>query len=77
MPDTTFDQFRPDPATDPVGYLRSLYAVRDQAAVAIKKAEANELKSFDVDLSKLDEVVDVVMSVIKVSSQFWYLATLI
>lgn len=56
----------PDPQLDPAGYLRSLVAVRDRSRVVFEKALRNDLKHFDVDMSKMDDVVTFVTGLIKV-----------
>lgn len=60
----------PDPDLDPAGYLRSLGAVRERCRVITTKAVKNELRHFDVDTSKLPEVVSFVASIIKVSTAY-------
>lgn len=56
----------PDPALDPAGYLRSIYAVRDRTRLVLDKAKANQLNHFNVDMSKLSETAAYVVSIIKV-----------
>jgi hypothetical protein len=56
----------PDPQLDPAGYLRSLGAVRERSRIVYEKACRNELHHFDVDLSKLSDVVTFVSGLIKV-----------
>jgi hypothetical protein len=56
----------PNPHTDPARYLRSINAVRERSNIVLRKALDNELKHFDVDLSKLDQTVKWVTSIIKV-----------
>lgn len=55
----------PDPQLDPVGYLRSLGAVRERCSIILDKATRNELNHFDVDLDKLPDVVNFVAGLIK------------
>ncbi|EXV00144.1 DUF1688 domain protein [Metarhizium robertsii] len=55
----------PDPQLDPVGYLRSLGAVRERSKIIMDKATRNELNHFDVDLAKLPNVVAFVSGLIK------------
>ncbi|KAK3377565.1 hypothetical protein B0H63DRAFT_220666 [Podospora didyma] len=55
----------PDPQLDPVGYLRSLGAVRDRAKIVTEKALKNDLKHFDVDMRKFSDVVTFVSNIIK------------
>ena len=57
----------PDPQLDPAGYLKSLGAVRERSKIVTDKALRNELKHFDVDMSKFDDVVTFVTGIIKVS----------
>src|SRR5690606_24487827 len=56
----------PDPSVDPVGYLRSIYAVRERSRVVLEKAKRNQLRHFTVDLGKFDDAVSYVVSIIKV-----------
>jgi Protein of unknown function (DUF1688) len=58
----------PDPKVDPVGYLRSLNAVRERSAVVMEKAKKNELLHFDVDWDKMNQTVKWVLGIIKVLS---------
>ncbi|KAK0383677.1 hypothetical protein NLU13_9588 [Sarocladium strictum] len=55
----------PDPQLDPAGYLRSLGAVRERSSIIMTKAVRNNLKHFDVDFSKLSNVVQFVSGLIK------------
>ncbi|TQS31736.1 hypothetical protein Golomagni_07973, partial [Golovinomyces magnicellulatus] len=55
----------PDPTLDPAGYLRSLGAVRERSNVIMDKALKDQLTHFDVDMSKMDEVVMFVSRLIK------------
>ncbi|KAK7559238.1 hypothetical protein JOL62DRAFT_14836 [Phyllosticta paracitricarpa] len=55
----------PDPALDPAGYLRSIYAVRERSRLVLDKAKANQLNHFNVDLSKLSDTAAYVVSIIK------------
>ena len=57
----------PDPALDPAGYLRSIYAVRDRTKLVLEKAKKNQLKHFTVDMSKFHDTAAYVVSIIKVS----------
>lgn len=57
----------PDPALDPAGYLRSIYAVRERSRLVLDKAKANQLKHFTVDMSKFQDTAGYVVSIIKVS----------
>ncbi len=57
----------PDPSIDPVGYLRSIYAVRQQSQIVLEIAKKDELKHFRVDMSKFEDTAKFVMSIIKVS----------
>ena len=56
----------PDPHIDPVGYLRSLPAVRERSRIVTEKAIKNELRHFDVDMSMFPGVVSFVSNIIKV-----------
>ena len=58
----------PDPQLDPSGYLRSIYAVRETSKHVIEAAKQNKLTNFDVDLDKFPDVVNYVVSIIKVGS---------
>ncbi|KAB5516943.1 hypothetical protein GE09DRAFT_1179361 [Coniochaeta sp. 2T2.1] len=55
----------PDPQLDPVGYLRSLNAVRERCSIVTDKALRNDLHHFDVDMAKFSDVVTFVASIIK------------
>ncbi|KAG9252233.1 uncharacterized protein F5Z01DRAFT_682730 [Emericellopsis atlantica] len=55
----------PDPQLDPAGYLRSLGAVRDRSRIVYEKAQRNQLRHFDVDFSKMSDVVSFVTGLIK------------
>ncbi|KAH8908338.1 DUF1688-domain-containing protein [Coniochaeta sp. PMI_546] len=55
----------PDPQLDPVGYLRSLNAVRERCSIVTDKALRNDLHHFDVDMRKFDDVVTFVANIIK------------
>jgi hypothetical protein len=59
----------PDPALDPAGYLRSIYAVRERTKLVLEKAKKNQLKHFTVDMSKFHETATYVVSIIKVCTQ--------
>lgn len=61
----------PDPQLDPAGYLRSLGAVRERSRIVTDKAFRNDLKHFDVDLSKFPDVVTFVSGLIKVRAWRW------
>lgn len=56
----------PDPSTDPVGYLKTLAAVRERSNIIKNKALKDELNHFDVDMSKFSQTVKWVVSIIKV-----------
>lgn len=58
-----------DPQLDPAGYLRSLGAVRDRSKIVFEKAKRNELAHFDVDMSKMTDVVTFVSGLIKVCNE--------
>lgn len=56
----------PDPSVDPAAYLRSIYAVRERCQIILDKAKHNELRHFNVDMSKFEDVAKYVTSIIKV-----------
>ena len=56
----------PDPNLDPAAYLRSIYAVRERCRLVFEKANLNQLKHFNVDLSKFEDTARFVVSIIKV-----------
>lgn len=58
----------PDPNTNPVAYLRSIHAVRDRSKLVLDKAKKNQLKHFDVDMSKFGDTASYVVSIIKVNT---------
>lgn len=64
MPDVPLPR-APDPALDPAGYLRSIYAVRERSRLVLDKAKANQLKHFTVDMSKFQDTAGYVVSIIK------------
>ncbi|KAH7135271.1 hypothetical protein B0J11DRAFT_156427 [Dendryphion nanum] len=55
----------PDPALDPAGYLRSIYAVRERTKLVLEKAKKNQLKHFTVDMTKFSDTAGYVVSIIK------------
>ncbi|RPB03525.1 DUF1688-domain-containing protein [Choiromyces venosus 120613-1] len=55
----------PDPALDPSGYLRSIYAVRERSKFVIEAALKNQLTNFTVDMTKFKDVAEYVVSIIK------------
>ncbi|KFY20463.1 hypothetical protein V491_03696 [Pseudogymnoascus sp. VKM F-3775] len=55
----------PDPLVDPAAYLRSIGSVRARCSVILEKAVENDLNHFDVDMSKFDDSVAFVVSIIK------------
>lgn len=57
----------PEPGVDPVGYLRSIRAVRERTRLVFEKAQSNQLKHFVVNLDKFADTADYVTSIIKVS----------
>ena len=65
MPDIPIPK-APDPTLDPATYLRSIYAVRQRSALVMRRAKANKLNHFDVDLSKFKDTAGYVVSIIKV-----------
>lgn len=56
----------PDPQLDPVGYLKSLAAVRERSKIVTDKALRDDLKHFDVDMDMFPHVVSFVSRIIKV-----------
>lgn len=56
----------PDPNLDPAGYLRSIYAVRERSKLVLEKAKKNQLKHFNVDMSKFQDTANYVVMIIKV-----------
>jgi hypothetical protein len=56
----------PDPNADPAGYLRSIYAVRERSKLVLEKAKRNQLRHFNVDMSKFPDTAHYVVSIIKV-----------
>lgn len=59
----------PDPAFDPSGYLRSIYAVRERSKFVLEAALKDRLTNFTVDMSKFSVVADYVVSIIKVGGR--------
>lgn len=55
----------PDPAIDPSGYLRSIYAVRERSKFVLQAALKNQLTNFIVDMDKFSDVAEYVVSIIK------------
>ncbi|EME43293.1 hypothetical protein DOTSEDRAFT_89200 [Dothistroma septosporum NZE10] len=55
----------PDPNLDPAGYLRSIYAVRERSKLVLDKAKRNQLRHFNVDMSKFPDTAQYVVSIIK------------
>ena len=60
----------PDPNLDPAGYLRSIYAVRERTKLVLDKAKRNQLRHFNVDMSKFPDTAQYVVSIIKVRTPF-------
>jgi hypothetical protein len=56
----------PDPNLDPAGYLKSIYAVRERSHLVLEKAKKNQLRHFNVDMSKFQDTANYVVSIIKV-----------
>lgn len=71
----------PDPALDPAGYLRSIYAVRERSKLVLEKAKKNQLKHFTVDMTKFSDTAGYVVSIIKASPRgpcpFYFFGTLL
>jgi len=59
----------PDQESRPAEYLRSIYAVRERSMIVLDKAKSNNLRHFDVDMSKFQDTADYVVSIIKVRKQ--------
>lgn len=59
----------PDPTTDPVAYLRSIWAVRARCQLVYQRAKRNQLAHFDVDGSKFGETANYLVSIIKVGQK--------
>ncbi|KJX93470.1 DUF1688-domain-containing protein [Zymoseptoria brevis] len=55
----------PDPNKDPAAYLRSIYAVRERSRLVLDKAKRNQLRHFNVDMSKFNDTAHYVVSIIK------------
>ncbi|KAK4501756.1 hypothetical protein PRZ48_007565 [Zasmidium cellare] len=55
----------PDPNIDPAAYLRSIYAVRERSKLVLEKAKRNQLRHFNVDMSKFSDTAQYVVSIIK------------
>ena len=58
----------PDPRVDPAAYLRSIGSVRERCSLVLDKAKKNQLNHFTVDMSKWQDTVKFVVSIIKVVS---------
>lgn len=56
----------PDPQIDPAAYLRSIYSVRERSKLVLEKAKRNQLRHFNVDMSKFADTAQYVVSIIKV-----------
>lgn len=56
----------PDPTVDPVGYLRSIYAVRERSKLVLEKAKKDQLNHFNVDMDRFSDTAGYVVSIIKV-----------
>lgn len=59
----------PDPQLDPAGYLRCLPAVRERSKIVFDRALRDDLNHFDVDMTKMADVVSFVSGLIKVRSR--------
>jgi hypothetical protein len=59
----------PDPTVAPAAYLRSIYAVRERSRLVLDKAKKNQLKHFNVDMSKFKDTANYVVMIIKVRSK--------
>jgi len=56
----------PDASREPAAYLRSIYSVRERSKKVYDLARKNQLRHFDVDMSKFGETAAYVVSIIKV-----------
>jgi hypothetical protein len=56
----------PDPNVDPAGYLRSIYSVRERSRIVMEKAQNDQLRHFNVDMTKFADTAKYVVSIIKV-----------
>lgn len=56
----------PDPALHPGQYLRSIYAVRERSRMVLSIAKRNQLRHFDVDMSKFGDTARYVCAIINV-----------
>lgn len=63
----------PDPSTNPAGYLRSIYAVREQSKKVMERVWADDLNHFNVNVSKQGEIARYVSQIIKVRSSATYM----
>ncbi|KAI9802317.1 MAG: hypothetical protein M1833_001823 [Piccolia ochrophora] len=54
-----------DPNVDPVGYLKSINAVRERSRLVHAKAKSNRLAHFTVDWDKFSETAAYVVSIVK------------
>ena len=59
----------PDPNVNPAAYLRSIYAVRERSKIIMALARKNQLRHFNVDMSRFPETAQYVVSIIKVCRQ--------
>lgn len=66
MPDVPLPR-APDPNVDPAGYLRSIYAVRERSRLVLDKGKRNQLRHFNVDMSKFPDTAHYIVSIIKVT----------
>jgi len=56
----------PDASREPAAYLRSIHSVRERSKKVYDLARKNQLRHFDVDMSKFGETAAYVVSIIKV-----------
>lgn len=59
----------PDPDVDPVGYLKSIHSVRERSRPVLELAKRDQLRHFNVDMSKFPDAASYVCSIIKVSDR--------
>ncbi len=55
----------PSPDIDPLGYLRSLNAIRERSRAVYDKGRNRQLNHFDLDMGKMKDVTNFVVSIIK------------
>lgn len=58
----------PDPNVDPVGYLKSIHSVRERSRPVLELAKRDQLRHFNVDMTKFPDTASYVCAIIKVSN---------